>query len=200
MKIAFILFDGVTFLDFVGFYDVITRLRYFEQTKDCTWDLCGLKEDVTDELGMSVKVNQIKPDLSLYDIVFVPGGMGTRGLRFDVEFVEWLSEARDVEHIVSVCTGSLLLGAAGLLDNKKATTHPMVYDLLKPYCKEVVASRIVKDGHIITGGGVATSIDLGLYLIEVLLGDQESKSIRQQMDYPYMNTDIVVVKLEDHRE
>lgn len=200
MKIAFILFDGVTFLDFVGFYDVITRLRYFEQTKDCTWDLCGLKEDVTDELGMSVKVNQIKPDLSLYDIVFVPGGMGTRGLRFDNDFVEWLSEARDVEYIVSVCTGSLLLGAAGLLDNKKATTHPMVYDLLKPYCKEVVASRIVKDGHIITGGGVATSIDLGLYLIEVLLGEQESKSIRQQMDYPYMNTDIVVVQLEDNRK
>ena len=78
MKMAFILFNGVTFLDFVGFYDVIYRLNLFDQTKGTTWDICGLTEEVTDELGMSVKVNVIKPDLSQYDLVFVPGGMGTR--------------------------------------------------------------------------------------------------------------------------
>lgn len=194
MKIAFVLFDGMTFLDFVGFYDVITRLRYFEPTKDFSWDICGLKKEVTDELGMTVKVNQVKPDLSKYDILFVPGGFGTRELRYDDEFVEWLREAKDIEFKVSVCTGSLLLGAAGFLENKKATTHPFAYDLLEPYCKEVITSRIVRDGNVITAGGVATSIDLGLYVIELFLGPKEVENIKKQMDYPYGNADVVVVR------
>ncbi|WP_332888816.1 type 1 glutamine amidotransferase family protein [Paenibacillus selenitireducens] len=83
MKIAFILFNGITFLDFVGFYDVITRLQYFESTKDSTWEICALQEEITDELGMTVKANKINPDLSTYDIVFVPGGFGTRELRWN---------------------------------------------------------------------------------------------------------------------
>lgn len=99
MRIAFVLFDGITFLDFVGFYDVITRLRYFGATKDCSWDICGLKEEITDELGMIVKVNQVKPDLSQYDILFVSGGLGTRALRKNDEFVEWLKGAgKPIEH------------------------------------------------------------------------------------------------------
>jgi cyclohexyl-isocyanide hydratase len=193
MRVAFILFDGITFLDFVGFYDVITRLRYFETTKDFSWDICGLREELTDELGMSVKVNQIKPDLSKYDIIFVPGGYGTRALRFNPDFVDWLKQARNVKYKVSVCTGSLLLGAAGFLENSRATTHPKEYDLLKPYCKEVIKARIVRDGNVITGGGVATSIDLGLYLIGLFLGSHEVESIKKQMDYPYGNADVVVV-------
>ncbi|MGO4696150.1 DJ-1/PfpI family protein [Paenibacillus sp. 2TAB26] len=185
MKIAFILFDGVTFLDFVGFYDVITRLKYYESTKEFSWDICGLQDEVTDELGMTIKVNQVKPDLAQYDLIFIPGGLGTRALRFDESFTAWIKEAQQAEYIVSVCTGSLLLGAAGYLTNKNATTHPFAYDLLEPYCKEVIRSRIVRDGNVITAGGVATSIDLGLYIIGFFLQEHEVKSIKKQMDYPY---------------
>jgi len=191
MKIAFILFDGVTFLDFVGFYDVITRLKYFESTKDSSWDIVALKEEITDELGMTIKVNQIKPDLTQYDLIFIPGGLGTRALRFDETFVSWIKEAANAQYIVSVCTGSLLLGAAGYLTNKKATTHPYAYDLLEPYCEEVVQSRIVRDGKVITGGGVATSIDLGLYIIGLFLDAHEVQNIKKQMDYPYEMENIV---------
>ncbi|MUT67193.1 DJ-1/PfpI family protein [Paenibacillus sp. NEAU-GSW1] len=193
MKIAFVLFNGVTFLDFVGFYDVITRLKYFESTKDVTWDICGMQEEVTDELGMTIKMNKIKPDLSLYDIVFVPGGLGTRQLRFNQEFVIWLHGASNARYIVSVCTGSLLLGAAGFLQNVKATTHPFTYELLEPYTREVVHSRIVHDGKIITAGGVATSIDLGLYLIGIFINENEVENIKKQMDYPYHPAEILVV-------
>jgi len=185
LRIAFILFNGVTFLDFVGFYDVITRLKYVESTKNCTWDICGIHEEVTDELGMTIKVNKIKPDLSEYDIVFVPGGLGTRQLRFDQEFVSWLKEASKARYIVSVCTGALLLGAAGYLENVKATTHPFSYELLKPYAKEVVQTRIVHDAKVITAGGVATSIDLGLYMIGLFMDSSEVEKIKKQMDYPY---------------
>lgn len=193
MKIAFVVFDGITFLDFIGFYDVIYRLNLFEETKGTTWDICGMTEHVTDELGLYVHVNKVKPDLSTYDMLFVPGGMGTRKLRMDEEFVAWLRQAEHVQHILSVCTGSLLLGAAGMLTNKKATTHPSAYDLLEPYCQEVIRSRIVKDGHVITAGGVATSIDLALYVIELLVNKDAVEQVKKQIDYPYQAQDIIVI-------
>ncbi|GIP31798.1 DJ-1/PfpI family protein [Paenibacillus sp. J2TS4] len=191
MKIGFVLFNGITFLDFVGFYDVIYRLNLFAKTKGTSWDICGLSEEVTDELGMKVKVNKIKPDLAEYDLLFVPGGMGTRKLKEDKDFVDWLRTAEKVPYKVSVCTGALLLGAAGFLEGKQATTHPGAYDLLEPYCKQVLKSRIVKDGHVITAGGVATSIDLGLYLIELFVGKDEMEQVKVQIDYPY-NTEGIV--------
>ncbi|WP_373231346.1 DJ-1/PfpI family protein [Cohnella sp.] len=193
MKIGFVLFNGITFLDFIGFYDVIYRLNLFEETKGTTWDICGLSEEISDELGLTIKVNKIKPDLSEYDLLFVPGGMGTRKLRFDEEFISWLRQADKVNYIVSVCTGSLLLGAAGLLKNKKATTHPNAYELLEPYCKEVIKTRIVKDGNLITAGGVTTSIDLALYIVELFINKEAVEIIKKQIDYPYEIQGIIEV-------
>lgn len=191
MKIALILFNGVTFLDFAGFYDVIYRLNLFEKTKGTTWDICGLTEEVTDELGLTMKINMIRPDLSKYDLVFIPGGMGTRKLRDDQEFINWIRSAEPVQYKVSVCTGSLIWGAAGFLKESAATTHPAVYDLLDPYCQEVIQSRIVRDDNIITAGGVTTSIDLGLYLIKLLAGEEEMKLVKEQIDYPYETAGII---------
>ncbi|MDQ0338855.1 cyclohexyl-isocyanide hydratase [Caldalkalibacillus uzonensis] len=185
MKIAFILFDRLTVLDFIGFYDVITRLKTMAIKPEVKWDLCALKEQVADELGVRIKVDRVRPDLGDYDMIFVPGGMGTRQLKDDSVFINWLKTARDVHTKVSVCTGSLLLGAAGFLKGKKATTHPNAYTLLSPYCAQVVEKRIVKDGNIITGGGVATSIDLGLYMLEELAGHEAVQRVQRQMDYPY---------------
>lgn len=193
MKIGFVVFNGITFLDFIGFYDVIYRLNLFEETKGTTWDICGLSEEISDELGLTIKVNKVKPDLSEYDLLFVPGGMGTRKLRFDEEFIEWLRQAVNVRYVVSVCTGSLLLGAAGFLENKQATTHPNAYKLLEPYCKEVIKTRIVKDGNLITAGGVSTSIDLALYIVELLLNKEAVEMIKKQIDYPYEMQGIIEV-------
>jgi cyclohexyl-isocyanide hydratase len=185
MKIAFVLFDGLTFLDFAGFYDVINRLNFFEQTKGTTWETCAMTDQVTDESGLSLKVDRVKPNLAEYDLVFVPGGMGTRKLRFDEAFVGWLRQAENVPLKVSVCTGSLLMGAAGFLTGKKATTHPNVYDLLEPFVAEVIQTRIVKDGNVITAGGVATSIDLGIYVVGLLAGQEAAANVKHQIDYPY---------------
>lgn len=185
MKIAFVLFDGLTFLDFAGFYDVINRLNFFEQTKGTTWETCAMTDQVTDESGLTLKVDRVKPDLSEYDLVFIPGGMGTRKLRYDEAFVGWLKQAESVPLKVSVCTGSLLLGAAGFLSGRKATTHPGAYDLLEPYVTEVIQKRIVKDGNVITAGGVATSIDLGIYVVGLLAGQEAAANVKLQIDYPY---------------
>ncbi|WP_405082341.1 DJ-1/PfpI family protein [Paenibacillus chitinolyticus] len=193
MKIAFIVFDGITFLDFIGFYDVVNRLRLFDKTKETTWDICALAPEVKDEQGLTIRAGKIKPDLSDYDLLFVPGGLGTRKLRFRAEFVDWLRQGLEAKHVVSVCTGSLLLGAAGFLQNRKATTHPKAYELLEPYCKEVVRARIVKDGHVVTGGGVSASIDVGLYVVEMLAGREAADQVKEQIDYPYERSGMVEV-------
>ncbi|MEK5236677.1 DJ-1/PfpI family protein [Paenibacillus sp. FSL L8-0470] len=191
MKMAFILFDGITFLDFAGFYDVIYRLGQFAPGEGLEWDICGVAEEVTDELGLTVKIGTVLPDLSQYDLVFVPGGMGTRRLRTDESFISWLRGAANVPYKVSVCTGSLLLGAAGFLEGRSATTHPAAYDLLAPYCGSVVKTRIVQDGSIITGGGVSASIDLGLHVMSLLAGEEAMLSVKKQIDYPYEMQGIV---------
>jgi cyclohexyl-isocyanide hydratase len=193
LKIAFVLFDGITFLDLIGFYDVIYRVNLFPGGQGTTWDFCGLKEEVTDELGLRVKVNRVAPDLSEYDMLYVPGGMGTRKLKDDPAFVEWLGTAKDVPLKVSVCTGSLLMGAAGFLRDRKATSNPNTYDLLEPYCQEVVKARIVKDGNVMTGGAVATAIDLGIYVAEMIVGKEAAEAIKKQIDYPYQAEGIVEV-------
>jgi transcriptional regulator GlxA family with amidase domain len=121
----------------------------------------------------------------------VPGGMGTRTLQYNAEFIDWLQTAKDVTYKVSVCTGSLLLGAAGFLANKKATTHPNAFNLLQQYTNKVEQERIVHDDGIITGGGVSTSVDLGLYICGLIEGAETVAKIQKQMDYPYYKNNIV---------
>lgn len=185
MKIAYILFDKMTTLDFVGFYEAVSWLRILNVKEDVSWDLCANQEEIIDDRGMTIKVKHVYPDLSKYDLIFIPGGMSTRELRYDTKFVSWIKSAHDVEYKVSVCTGALLLGAAGFLTDKIATTNPSAYELLIPYCSEVVKARIVRDGNTFTGGGVSASIDLGLYLVESLTNMDVVRKVQKMMDYPY---------------
>jgi cyclohexyl-isocyanide hydratase len=149
MKIAFVVFDRMTCLDFIGFYDPVTRLRSMNITPDVEWRFCSNKERVIDDRGLGILANSVSKPLNDYDMLFVPGGFGTRTLQHDREFVEWLRSAASVKLKISVCTGALLLGAAGFLRGKRATTHPHALNELKPYCNEVTADRIVDNDKII---------------------------------------------------
>ncbi|MGM0399622.1 MAG: DJ-1/PfpI family protein [Halobacteriota archaeon] len=182
MDIAFCAFDGMTALDFVGAYDPITRLDRMDFLS-LEWDVCARTASVTTD-GLTLDVDRVEPNLGSYDLVFVPGGMATRTLRHDDAFVKWIGTASESEYVTSVCTGSLLLGAAGLLQDKQATTHPSAFDLLEEYAA-VVDDRIVHDGSVITGRGVSSSLDLGLYLVEELADREARRAIAEQMDYPY---------------
>jgi transcriptional regulator GlxA family with amidase domain len=185
MRIAFILFDQMTTLDFVGFYDAVTRIGKFKAEEKMSWDFCSNKEQITDDRGLTMKIDRVLPDLSAYDLLFIPGGFSTRQLRYDADFIAWIQTARDVEYKVSVCTGALILGAAGYLHERKATTNPSAYELLTPYCGEVIKERYVRDGNVFTGGGVSASIDLGLYVVESLTSGEVARQIQEKMDYPY---------------
>ncbi|MDR3632124.1 MAG: DJ-1/PfpI family protein [Desulfocapsaceae bacterium] len=185
MKTAFILFDRMTSMDFVGIFDPLTRLKTMGFLPDFDWAICSFAAEITDDRGLRFIPDTVAASLSNYDLLVVPGGIGTRGLQFNEGFVAWLRTAEPVKLKVSVCTGALLLGAAGFLDGREATTHPLALDELRPYCRHVVARRIVDEGDIITAAGVTASIDLGLHLVERLAGPKARISIAGQMDYPY---------------
>ena len=184
MKVAFIIYDRMTALDFVGVYDALTRLRTMGFVEDFAWDVCALTEEVRDGSGLRVVSSRVGGSLAEYDWVIVPGGFGSRALAKDGAFIAWLETAAACELRASVCTGSVLLGAAGFLKGKRATTHRSAFDELRPYCEQVVDRRIVDEGDVITARGVTSAIDLGLYLCEKVAGRDVRERIAAQMDYP----------------
>ena len=185
MKIAFIVFNGMTVLDFVGIYDGITRLKSMGFMPALAWEICALSDHVSDDHGLRLASTWTGRPLETFDMLVVPGGFGTRELQYDDEFTEWLRSGEPASLKVSVCTGALLMGAAGFLAGRRATTHPSAYGELEPYCREVVPERVVEDGSIITARGVTSSIDAGLYVVNRLQGKEACIEIARQMDYPY---------------
>lgn len=185
MKAAFIIFDQMTALDFVGFYDPLTRLKSMDFIPNFHWQLCSFCDDVSDRQDLRFSPDTVGSSLADFDLLVVSGGYGTRSLQHDGEFIAWLQTAAPVRLKASVCTGSLLLGAAGFLKGRRATTHPNAYAELARYCAEVSDQRIVDEGGIVTARGVTSSIDLGLHLVERLAGVDVRKEIAKQMDYPY---------------
>jgi putative intracellular protease/amidase len=183
MKIAYIIFDGVTWLDFIGVYDAVSRLRSMNFIKDLSWDICSLKDTASDNFGLTIVAGKVAQPLHSYDAIVIPGGHGTRTLINDEFFLNWIRTAHDVKFKMSVCTGSLILGAAGFLKTKKATTNFLEYETLRPYCAEVLKERLVVDGDVITAGAVSSSLDLGLYLCEKWAGVEAREVIQQRMDY-----------------
>jgi len=183
MKISFVLFDGMTALDFVGVYDPLTRLKNMGLLESLKWDLCAMAEKVTDSTGLGLVPTVVGKPLTGYDLLVVPGGPAAKDLSHDTTFVDWIKTAAPVPTKVSVCSGALLLGAAGFLKGKKATTHAARLEELKAYCTEVSDKRIVDEGDVITCGGVTAGIDLGLYLCGKLVSLDAKEIIRHRMDY-----------------
>jgi transcriptional regulator GlxA family with amidase domain len=185
MKIAFVVFNGLTTLDFIGIYDPLTRLKTMGFMPDLEWDICARTDIVKDDRGLVMVPTAIQEPLQTYDVLVVPGGYGTRTLIHDTNFIEWIQTAEPCKLKVSVCTGALLLGAAGFLKGKRATTHPTALRELAPFCQTVLESRIVDEGNLITAGGVSSGIDAGLFVVERLAGEETKAKIAKQMDYPY---------------
>ncbi len=188
MKIAFIIYDMMTTLDFVGTYDPLTRLKTMGFINDLRYDVCSNKNKIISAEGLEITADKILNNLSQYDFIVVPGGEGVKYIAQDKEFIEWIKTAQDTT-ITSVCGGSIILGLAELIKDKKATTHPLLMENLKKFTSKVTDKRIVEDGNIITARGVTSSIDLGLFLCEKIAGKEIRVKIQKQMDYPNYNYD-----------
>jgi cyclohexyl-isocyanide hydratase len=179
MKIAFFAFDGLTLLDLVGCYDALRRVDGVRIT------VLGTGEHHGDDGALRVRTDGILGDLSPYDLLIVPGGLGTRKLQADARVIEWLRGWGEARPVASVCTGALLLGHAGLLRGLPATTHFDHYEALRPLCGEVVTDRRVVDaGRAITAGAVSSSLDLGLHLVGRFFGADEQTRVSRAMHHP----------------
>lgn len=179
-------------LDFIGVYDPLTRLKSMGLMPEFVWDICAMRKDVVDANELRVTPTVVGGSLSGYDLLVVPGGLGTRLLQSDQGFIHWLRTAERIKLKASVCTGALLLGAAGFLKHKRATTHRRAIEELKPYCAQVVDDRVVDEGDVVTARGVTSALDLGLHLVERLAGAQSRMRIARQMDYPFFRSEIIL--------
>lgn len=188
-RIAFLAFPGLTLLDLVGASDALRRIAPMGIDPGVTCRIIGTKQVIEDDTGTTLVPDGVYEDLKQFDLLYVPGGQGTRLLMRDERFLEYLKAWPASRPLASVCTGALLLGAAGHLKGKRATTHHLALDLLEPLCKEAVREqRIVAEGQVVTAGGVASSLDLGLYLVEWLWGEEARTRIATVMEYDAYRT------------
>lgn len=184
MKFAFIIYNGMTTLDFLGVYDPISRLKTRGYRDDIEWDIVAFTEEVTDQTGqLTIKPNKVRPNLSEYDMFIVPGGPGGREARETPGFIEWIQTGKDAPYRVSVCGGGLILGVAGFLTGKRATTNRNALKALEEFAGQVLDQRVVEDGNVITAEGVSSSLDLGLYLVRKIAGPEVMEKVRESMEY-----------------
>jgi transcriptional regulator GlxA family with amidase domain len=182
MQIAIALYPGFTALDFIGPYQVLSNVPGEEVV------LCAAETGtVTDDNGLlHVQVDTALADVASPDIVVVPGGPGSRtsAAATDGPFVGWLRSVHDTTTwTTSVCTGALLLGAAGILDGLPATTHWLYYDELAAFGARPTEQRVVIEGKVATAAGVSAGIDLALTIVGRQWGEDVAQAIQLGIEY-----------------
>ena len=180
MKIVFFIFDRLTALDAVGPYEVLARLPEAEVT------FAGLErgEVRTDTRWLGLRADAGIDEIEGCDLLLVPGGIGTRALEKNQRALEWLQRIdRTTSITASVCTGALLLGAAGLLRGRRANTHFTVRHRLSEFGAVPTRERVVSDGKYRSAAGVSAGIDLALTLALELAGRDRAQAIQLLLEY-----------------
>jgi transcriptional regulator GlxA family with amidase domain len=180
MQIAILVFEKLAALDAVGPYEVLQSVPGWEVK------FVGLEKGLvradSGSLGMSVDFTL--DEVTSPDVVLVPGGQGNRPLLADETVLSWLRQVDEgTKWTTSVCTGSLLLGAAGLLQGKRATGHWLFLERLREYGADPVGGRFVEDGKIVTAAGVSAGIDMALHLVGQEAGPEVAQAVQLGIEY-----------------
>jgi len=194
-SVGILIFENIEVLDFCGPYEVFATTRLDESRRRETESpyqltlLAATAQPVTCSGGMRVLPSHTLADAPPLDILVVPGGWGVRALLQDVTLLDWLREqAGQVRILASVCTGSLLLASAGLLDGREATTHWRSLALMKQQFPQVSVREdvhVVEDGNIISSAGISAGMDLALKVVARDHGDQVAADAARNMEYPW---------------
>ena len=180
MLITIPLYDRFTALDAVGPYEVLSRLPGAEVV--FVAEQAGAVR--TDTRALTLVAERALADVDACDVVVVPGGPGTREMLEPQPLHEWLRAIdATTEWTTSVCTGALLLGAAGLLDGLEATTHWSAFDTLATLGARPTERRVVPQGKVVTAAGVSAGIDMALWLAGQIAGDEVAKAIQLGIEY-----------------
>jgi len=186
MKVAILVFPGAEELDFVGFMEALSMANRVQGERYFETELVGTRTGpIVCSGGLKVVPDENLRDLRGHDLLLVPGGEGADALHGDRFVLDALKKTyQEGKMVWSVCTGALLLAAAGLLDGRAATTHHQFLDYLKRSGARVRSARVVVDGRITTGGGVSSSIDVGLELVKNTLGPETAREVGEWLEYP----------------
>jgi transcriptional regulator GlxA family with amidase domain len=196
---AIVVFKDVEVLDFCGPYEVfaVTRLdesrRREEPSPFNVFLVAETKGPVVTAGGMKVLPDYGLDDCPPLDILVVPGGWGARREMDNGRLLGWIAErARTVEILASVCTGALLLGTAGLLDGRRATTHWRSLDWMEELFPQTRVERqlhFVEEGDLFTSAGISAGIDMSLKVVARTFGDAVARAAARQMEYPFPESD-----------
>ncbi|MDQ3012723.1 MAG: DJ-1/PfpI family protein [Acidobacteriota bacterium] len=180
MEIAILLFDRLTALDAIGPYEVLSRIPN-SNLKFIAKEAGAVRTDVG---SLALVADYTLDQVPSPDIFVVPGGPGQLALMEDEAILNWVRRAHETSKwTASVCTGSLVLGAAGLLKGLKATTHWLAYDALRELGAEAISQRVVIEGKIITAAGVSAGIDMALTLVARECGEPIAQAIQLGIEY-----------------
>ena len=180
MDIAIPIFEGITALDAIGPYEVLSRLPGAR----IRWIAITPGAYRTDNRQLTLVADEPLSAVPHPEIIMVPGGFGTRALMTPNPLLDWLRAAHETSQwTTSVCTGSLLLGAAGILQGLEATTHWTALDTLAELGAKPTLKRVVEQGKVITAAGVSSGIDMGLVLAARIAGDELAQAIQLGIEY-----------------
>jgi transcriptional regulator GlxA family with amidase domain len=198
-RTGIVLFDEVEVLDFCGPLEVFSAVRLCEQSRrqdKSPFEVVLIAQHgqtVTTTGGMKLIPNYSFRDSPELDIMVVPGGWGTRKEISNEILLAWLAkQATQVELVVSVCTGSLLLGFAGLLTGCRATTHWRTLEWMRTALPNVIVDdtkHFILEGKVWTSAGISAGIDMALKVVEHYYGEEIARATARHMEYPYPETD-----------
>jgi transcriptional regulator GlxA family with amidase domain len=180
MQVAYLLYDRFTALDVTGPHEVLNSVPDVESI--FVAESAGPIRNESDTLSLvaDASLDEV-PDPG---VIVVPGGYGTRALLQHDPVLDWIRTAHQTsEYTASVCTGTLLLAAAGLLDGKPATTHFLARELLGELGADPVSDRVVEEGKILTAAGVSSGIDMALRLVQLKYGDEVAQAVQLGIEY-----------------
>jgi transcriptional regulator GlxA family with amidase domain len=180
MQIAILVFEKLTALDAVGPYEVLRSVPGWEVR------FVGPRKGMvrTDSGALGLSADYSLDEVTEPDVVLIPGGEGNRPLLEDEEVLSWLRGVDShTKWTTSVCTGSLVLAAAGLLAGKRATTHWLFLDQLRELGADAVGGRFVEDGKLLTGAGVSAGIDMTLHLVGREAGPEVAQAVQLGIEY-----------------
>lgn len=179
MRIVFLLFPGITQLDLTGLAQFLSRLP--NAKVDLVWETT---DPVPTDAGFSIVPTATFADVDHADVLCVPGGMGIAQVIDHDTGLDWVRRiGASATWVTSVCTGALVLGAAGLLQGYRATTHWAWHDMLSLFGAEPVTARTVLDRNRVTGGGVTAGIDFSLALMAHIAGEDHARAVQLALEY-----------------
>lgn len=189
-NVAILIFEDVEILDFAGPYEVFAVTRQYETPKPFNvYTVAESAGPVSARNGLSVNPAYTIDDCPTPDLIVVPGGRGARKLLQNETVLNWIRRhAETAEHVLSVCTGALVLGQAGLLDGLAATTYHTSFDSLRqiaPNTELRPGNRWVDNGKIVTSAGVSAGIDAALHVVGKLLGPEQADATAEYMEYEH---------------